>query len=232
MRCGVRAVRQVACAAAIVLALGALGLQGQSQAGPASTPEFQVDFSNPGLSPSHWTLVLHPDGSGHFRSSRGTASADGDEEIEAPDIDRDVTVSADFAGRVFQMARQHNLFNTDCESHMKVAFQGSKKLSYRGPEGSGSCEFNYSKDKEIEALGDSLVAVGGTIVEGARLESLLQHDRLGLDSEMEYLSEAAKDGRAQQIGTIREILARLAGEPSVMERVRKRARMMLSGIGK
>jgi hypothetical protein len=159
-------------------------------------------------------------------------SPEGGEEIEAPDVDRDVTVSAEFAGHVFQMARQHNLFNTDCESHMKVAFQGWKKLSYKGPEGTGSCEFNYSKYKDIEALGDSMVAVGGTIVEGARLETLLQHDRLGLDSEMEYLSEAAKDGRAQQIGTIREILARLAGEPSVMERVRKRARMMLAGIGK
>ena len=95
-------------------------------------------------------------------------------------------VSAEFAERVFQTVRQHNLFNADCESHMKVAFQGWKKLSYSGPEGVGSCAFNYSKDKEIQALGDSLVSVAGTILEGARLEMLLQHDRLGLDSEMEY----------------------------------------------
>jgi hypothetical protein len=233
MRSGVQAGTLAARVAAVLLVLGPVGLAGQSQLpGPDSTPEFQVDFSNPGLSPSHWTLVLHPDGSGHFRSTRGTASGGAGEEIEAADVDRDVIVSAEFAGHVFQMARQHNLFNTGCESHMKVAFQGWKKLSYRGSEGTGSCEFNYSKDKDIEALGDSLVAVGGTIIEGARLETLLQHDRLGLDSEMEYLSEAAKDGRAQQISTIRDILARLADEPSVMERVRKRARMMLSGIGK
>jgi hypothetical protein len=111
---------------------------------------------------------------------------------------------------------------------MKVAFQGWKKLSYRGPGGEGSCEFNFSRDKEIQAMGESLVAVAETIVEGARLENLLQHDPLGLDHETEYLLEAAGDGRVQQICTIRGILERLAGDDAVMERVRKRARMLLA----
>jgi hypothetical protein len=196
--------------------------------GEAGTAVFEVDYSNPGLSPSHWTLTLHPDGSGHFYSERGAVQAVGLQTIEAPNVDRDIRVSGEFAGRVFEAAHRHKLFSADCESHLKVAFQGLKKLSYSGPEGEGSCAFNYSKDKEIQALGDSLVAVAGTIVEGARLETLLQHDRLGLDSETEYLVEAAGDGRAQQICTIRGILERLAEDPEVMERVRKRARVLLA----
>jgi hypothetical protein len=220
----------------LVLALAGL----QARGGAATVPEFQVDYSNPALTPSHWTLMIHPDGSGHFHSDRrgaavGGAEASGQEssrEIHAPDVDRDVKVSAEFAENVFQTARQHRLLNSDCESHLKVAFQGWKKLSYSGPEGMGSCEFNYSKDKEIQALGDSLVAVAGTILEGARLEILLQHDRLGLDNEMEYISEASKDGRLQEIGAIRGILDRLADDPDVMVRVRKRARAMLDGLGK
>ena len=74
---------------------------------------------------------------------------------------------------------------------MKVAFQGWKTLTYTGPAGQGSCTFNYSRDKEIQALGDPS-AVAQTILEGARLEMLLQHDRLGLDKEMEYLTEAVR----------------------------------------
>jgi hypothetical protein len=70
--------------------------------------------------------------------------------------------------------------------------------------------------------------VAGTILEGARLELLLQHDRLGLDAETEYLMEAAGDGRAQQIVAIRGILERLAEDDQVMERVRKRARVLLA----
>ena len=150
------------------------------------------------------------------------------EAIDAPDVDRDIRLSAQFAGRVFDAARQHKLFNWSCESHMKVAFQGWKKLSYTGPEGQGSCEFNYSRDREIQELGDSLVAVSSAILEGARLETLLQHDRLGLDREMEYLMDASGDGRIQQICVIRGILERLAEDQDVMERVRKRARVLLA----
>ena len=44
--------------------------------------------------------------------------------------------------------------------------------------------------------------------------------------------EAAREGRAQQICAIRGILERLAEDPEVMERVRKRARMLLAGAEK
>jgi hypothetical protein len=188
----------------------------------------RVDYSNPGLSPSHWTLTIQQDGSGHFHSDRGNPPADGSQGIEAPSLDRDVRLSGQFADRVFAAARRHKMFAGDCESHLKVAFQGWKKLSYTGPDGEGSCEFNYSKDKDIQALGDSMVAVAETIVEGARLEMLLLHDRLGLDKEMENLVDFASDGRAQQICAIEDILERLAGDPTVLERVQKRARVLLA----
>ena len=211
-----------------MLALAALGLPVRGEVGTAAGPVLQVDYSNPGLSPAHWPLTLRPDGSGHFHSERGNGGGEGAEEIEAPTVDRDVRVSAKFAERVFQTAYQHKLFSSECESHLKVAFQGWKKLRFSGPDGEWGCEFNYSKDKEIQALGDSLVAVAGTILEGARLEMLLQHDRLGLDRETEYLVEALGDGRVQQICTIRGILERLADDPGVLERVRKRARVLLA----
>jgi len=208
--------------AALFLALGA-----GSQCGWPQDPSITVDFSNPDLNPPHWTLVLHPNGNGHFHSEMG-ASSPNPREIDAPDVDRDVQLSVGFSARVFQVAERQKWFNEDCESHMKVAFQGWKTLTYHGPEGSGSCKFNYSKDKEIQTLGDSLEAVAQTILEGARLEVLLEHDRLGLDKEMEYLVGAAGDGRAQQICAIRDILSRLAGDEEVLERVRKRARMLLA----
>jgi hypothetical protein len=210
--------------AAAALGFAAFWLPARAEAGAV----VQVEFSNLGLSPSHWTLTIYPDGSGHFHSLRSKAPVESLQAIDAPDVDRDIRVSAEFAERVFQTARHRNWFAGDCESHLKVAFQGWKKLSYSGPDGQGSCEFNYSKDKEIQTLGDSLVAVAGTILEGARLETLLQHDRLGLDKEMDYLLEAEHDGRAQQICTIRGILERLAEDPGVMERVRKRANVLLA----
>ena len=143
-------------------------------------------------------------------------------------MDRDIHLSAQFAGRVFEVAQRHGWFNAACESHLKVAFQGWKTLTYTGPKGQGSCTFNYSKDKELQDLGDSLEAVSTTILEGARLELLLQHDRLGLDQEMGFLSDAAGDGRAQELCAIREILERLVQDDGVLERVRKQARSLLA----
>ncbi|MGD0732721.1 MAG: hypothetical protein ABR956_15770 [Terracidiphilus sp.] len=211
------------------LALAAMAMAAAARG--ESDAVLQVDYSNPGLTPSHWTMTLRPDGSGHFHSEHGDAARGASEEIMAPDVDRDIHVSAAFAERVFGVARQRRLFSRDCEIHQKVAFQGWKKLNYSGPEGQWGCQFNYAKDKEMETLGDSLVSVADMIVEGARLETLLAHDRLGLDREMEYVAEAAGDGRLREVGVIQGILERLSEDPEVMERVRKRAKLLLATAG-
>ncbi len=210
---------------ALLGALVACGVQGQDGTAPKAV--IVTDFSNPGGSPTHWTLSLHRNGAGYFHSDGGKRAATDGEELDALNVDRAVQVSADFADHVFRTAREHRWFNEECESHLKVAFQGWKKFSYDGPEGHGSCTFNYSKDGEIEALGDQLTGVAETVLEGARLETLLQHDPLGLDKETEFLMEASKDGRIRQVGAIQQILERLEGDPAVLDRVRKRARILL-----
>jgi len=210
----------------LLVALLAATVQGH--AGPATDPVFQIDFSNPEVSPPQWTLILHKDGSGHFRSE-ATKVPDGElKGIQTPPIDRPVQLSAQYAAHVFEVAQHHNVFNAPCESHLKVAFEGWKTLTYTSSRAHGSCTFNFSKDKEIQDLGESLQAVAQTILEGARLELLLQHDRLGLDQEMQFLTDAVGDGRAQEVCAIREILERLVQDDQVLDRVRKRARNLLA----
>lgn len=230
-----RALARVALCAAAAMALPACNygqqVNGQQTAtsAPAAVAVLTAEFSNPKLSPSHWVLTLHPDGSGHFKSTMGQATADAPGEMWIPDVNRDVYLSPRFAAGAFATAEHHNWFNDACESHMKVAFQGWKTLSYAGPGGKGSCKFNYSRNKDIQDLGDSFLAVSETILAGVRLEMLLQHDPLGLEKEMEALTSAAQDGRAQQLCAIKDILQRLAEDENVMAMVRKRARMLLEG---
>jgi hypothetical protein len=196
-------------------------------------PMLRVEFSNPALTPASWSLVLRSDGSAHFHAERGSAPVANTDSMEPAIVDRDVWLTADFTARVFETVRRHNLLRDGrCESHLKVAFQGWKKLSYSGPEGTGGCEFNYSKDKDIQGLGDALVGVASTIVEGARVELLLQHDPLGLDHALEYIQQGARDGRLQQVCAIRPLLEKLESDPAVMERVRRRAQQLLSEAGK
>jgi hypothetical protein len=190
---------------------------------------FQIEFTNAQLTPSHWQLTLNPDGRGHFDAD-GHPSAQDTNQILAGDVHLPIQLSAAFTEQVFSIARQRKLFAFPCESHMKVAYQGTKRLSYTGPDGSGACEYNYSKDKEIELLGNSLLAVEYTILSGARLEKLLQHDRLGLDQELDSLVTAIHEGSAAEAGTIREILTRIASDEQVLERARRKARLLLAQV--
>ena len=192
------------------------------------TAEFQIEFTDAQLIPSHWKLVLHPDGSGYFDADGGKPSGQDANQILAGEVHRPVQLSAAFTEQVFSIARQRRLFAFPCESHMKVAFQGMKRLSYSGPEGSGACEYNYSKDKEIEQLGNSLLAVEFTILSGAKMEKLLQHDRLGLDRELDLLTTAAHEGNAAEMGTIDDTLTRIASDEQILERARRKARQLLA----
>ena len=195
------------------------------------TPIVQVEFSNPSLYPAQWTLVLHPDGNGHFHAEGGNRPAQYPETMSPGRIDQDVRLSAEFTTRIFKTVHDNKILRNKCESHLKVAFQGLKKIRYSGPDAEGGCEFNYSTNKQIQDLGDSLVAVGSTLIEGARLELLYQHDPLGLDKAIQFVVEASGDGRMQQICAIRNILERLEDDPRVLDRVRKQARMLLARSG-
>jgi len=192
-----------------------------------AAPAIEVEFTNPGLVPPHWKLTLHPDGAGQFDAEAGQPAAPDRNQILAGDMHRSLQLSQAFTDHAFAVARERNLFAFPCESHLKVAFQGAKRLSYTGAEGSGACEFNYSKDKEIQQLGESFLAIENTVVFGARLEKLLQHDRLGLDQEMDSLAAAVHDGNAIEIGAIRETLTKLAQDDQVLDRARRKARMLL-----
>jgi hypothetical protein len=215
----------------LLAAVGFLAISVSLSARADQGPVLQVEFTNDQLNPSHWTLILRSDGSGHFTSLAGKAQEGDAPSVDAPNVDRDVQLSAAFTARVFEVAHHHHFFNESCESRLKVAFEGWKKFSYTGPDGSGSCTFNYSKDKEIEELSGTFGAVAETMIEGARLQELLQHDRLGLDKEMDYLVDAAGSGRAVEISNIRQILVKLADDDEVLERVRKRARLLLAQAG-
>ncbi|MDE3201630.1 MAG: hypothetical protein KGN79_12000 [Acidobacteriota bacterium] len=201
--------------------LAVLSLSLVSAASPATV---RVEYSNPGITPSSWTLVLHPDGSGHFTSNPGAASKT---DMEVPAIDRPIQLDQAFVQKVFVVASSHTVMTGTCESHEKVAFQGWKTITYEDGGTSSSCKFNYSKDKQIQSISEALLGVATTIIEGQRLEMLLLHDPLGLDKEMGFLVDASADGRVRQICAIRTILQQLQANQSVMERVRKRAQILL-----
>jgi hypothetical protein len=219
--------------------LGGDGLFGQSMgsgstAGDESPGDPQVGFryENAQLQPAKYSLVVHEDGSGHYHSEPGsTPPADTPSYHPlAQAQDRPIRLSPPMVEKIFSTARSAKFFANGCEEpKSKIAFQGTKELSYQGPDGKGSCTYNWPKSVSLQKLTAIFESIAFTLEEGRRLDIEHKHDRLGLDAELGDLSEGVKEGRALEIQNIRSTLQEIIDDDTVMERVRSRAGKLLDG---
>ena len=199
----------------------------------ANTARIRFAFENSKLQPASYVLDINEDGSGHFQSEPGSIDSSDPEGITPQATNADIKIDEPLLSELFKTARSRNYFAVACDNaKSKVAFTGKKSLQYTGPDGNGSCTFNWSRDQQIMKLADDLIAVAFTLEEGRRLAVEHEHNRLGLDSELAELQEAVKGGRAQQIQNIAPQLEAIAADEKVMERARLRARQLLGSTGK
>jgi hypothetical protein len=127
------------------------------------------------------------------------------------------------------LGKKLDRFNVQCASKAKnIADTGTKTLSYSAPDGSGSCTYNYSENKDVQSLTEIFEGMAETMDEGRQLDHLHRYDRLGLDSAMTFLAEEVTAGHALEVGTIAASLRSIAEDADVMQRVRARARTLLA----
>ncbi len=214
---------------AMVTSSGAQTAASAETGSGAAGAEVRFRYENAQLQPSEFEMVLHEDGSGHFRSTAGPVVVKDSGGIDAGGLDQDIRVTDPLLASIFSTARARKFFAVPCESKDKVAYRGKKTISYTGSDGQGSCAFNWSKDNQIQKLSDALEAVANTLEYGRRLTVEHQHNRLALDAEMGYLAESVKSAQAMELGNIGPVLQSIADDESVMQRARQRARALMAG---
>jgi hypothetical protein len=144
--------------------------------------------------------------------------------------DRPIHISKALREAMFASARKNKFFSISCDDGGKnIAFQGTKTLAYEGPDGQGSCVYNWSKNSQIDKLTDQFEAMASTLEEGSKLQREYEHGRLSLDGEMEMLEQMVHDGQAIELENIAPILEKLAKDEAVLQRVQRRARALLQG---
>jgi hypothetical protein len=189
--------------------------------------QIRFTYENPKLEPHKYVLVVGEDGSGTFHSEGGAGSADG-QSMSSESMDRPIHVSKTVRESMFAAARKNKFFAIACDDGGKnIAFQGTKTLEYKGPDGQGTCIYNWSKNGQIGKLTDQFEAIAATLDEGSKLQRQYEHGRLSLDSEMEILDQMVHEGRAMEIENIGPLLQTLAGDEAVLQRVQRRARTLL-----
>lgn len=223
--------------AAILSAFSAVTLA-QTTDSPAAAParkqaEVSFHFERSGLPVPKFTLTLKEDGTGRYEADQAEmpATANSMRGQAAQHIDRTIFISSATTAKIFKDARSLKDFNVECASNAKnIADTGKKTLTYTGADASGSCTYNYSENKTVQALTDIFEAIAFTMDEGRRFEFLHRYDRLGLDAEMITFSQEVDAGRALELGTIAPVLASLVDDGAVIQRVRLKAKKMLEQV--
>jgi hypothetical protein len=211
--------------AGIVWALAAAMLAGAGSSG--ETPAAVVRYSVSGPGAQGFGFELREDGTGTYRAVDDAAG--GGAALGEP---VKLSVSAKTAGRIFEEAQAVALGGFVCSSKAKnIANTGAKTLAYQGAEGGGSCTYNYTENKNVQALADTFRAMAMTLDAGRRLAFKHRYDPLGLDAEMTTLTEMAKAGQAVELGNIVPVLESLVNDINVLERVRVRAASLLKMAG-
>lgn len=200
---------------------------------PPSTmqPEVSFEFTRQGMDVPHYLLVLHEDGSGTYQADQApVAQMQGSLQPAGAGthVDHPITISHATTDSIFKDARAADHFNITCDSKAKnIANTGKKTLTYSGPDGRGTCTYNYSENKTITSLTDTFQAIAFMLDEGRKLEYLHRYDRLGLDAEMESLIHEFQEKRALEPGTIAAVLTSLVNDEALIQRVRTKAAKLL-----
>ena len=214
---------------ALAISFSCLTSQAMSQdTVPQTTPQISFKFERavPGVLVPYYIIELRSGGSGLYHAEiPGTGSPDPQK------IDRPLAFASPTLKTAFELLDTLQSSKVPCASKLKnIADSGTKTLTYRDPKGNGSCTYNYSENKAVAQLTELFQAIEMTLEEGRSLDFKHRFDRLGLDAEISILTDAAKSGRARELGNIAPTLRSIAGDTELIERVRLRAAKLLEGV--
>jgi len=221
---GVSLWRAVGMVVLVMAAMSALLMAQQTDGGrTASTAvvTFTLDF--PQSNPEHYSMAV--DAAGHARYECTGKVA---ENSEAQAYETEFEVSTGNRERVFGLAKQAQYFAGKIDSgNRKVAFTGTKILSYQDGQRSTTARFNYSSLPSVQQLTALFESMAGTLEYGRRLAYYHRYQKLALDEELKHMEEQAKSDQLSEIQGVAPVLQAIVEDSSVINVVRARAKELI-----
>ena len=191
--------------------------------GKALTPTvtFKLDF--PHSNPEHYSIAV--DAGGHTRyECSGKVAEDSEEEAYRAEF----VISARNRERIFEWAKQAQYFAGQVDSaNPKLAFTGTKILSYQDGEKSNTAQYNYSHLEPVRQLTGFFQGMAGTLEYGRRLAYYHRYQKLALDDELKRMEAQAKNNELAELQGVAPVLREIVGDTSVMNVVRARAQELI-----
>ncbi len=191
--------------------------------GSASVPviTFTVDF--PKSNPEHYSIKV--DANGHARYECVGAIAD---DSEAQPYQAEFEVSAPNRQRIFDWAKQAQYFAGKVDSgNGKLAFAGTKQLSYQDGGRSNTAKYNYSNSEPVRQLTELFQKMAGSLDYGRRLAYYHRYQKLALDEELKHMEEQVRNSELCELQSVAPVLQEIVADASVINVVRARAKELM-----
>jgi hypothetical protein len=185
------------------------------------TVTFILDF--PQSNPEHYSIAV--DAAGHARyECTGNITEDSEEQPYRAEFQ----VSAGNRERIFSLAKQAGYFAGKIDSgNGKLAFTGTKMLSYQDGRRSNTARYNYSNLAAVQQLTALFQNMGGTLDYGRRLTFYHRYQKLALDDELKRMEAQARNNELDEIQGVAPVLQEIFEDTSVLNVVRARAKELL-----
>lgn len=182
--------------------------------------------------PQEYTIRTQADGPSTYLSRNPLKPVQPGEEKE-PDYTLDFTMSPANQRKIFKLAQQANYFNGDFEykAHA-VANTGKKTLTYADQARHFQTAYNHSENKAIQELTSTFQGISTTVEFGRKLQFKHKYDKLGLESELKAMEEAAENHNLAEIEIVAPTLKSIADDTSVLNIARRRANRLLMKAAK
>jgi hypothetical protein len=178
--------------------------------------------------PQEYTIRTQADGPSSYLSRNPFKTVSPGEEKD-PDYTVDFTMSPVNQRRIFKLAQQTNYFNGnfDYKGH-PIANTGKKTLTYADETRHFQTVYNHSENKSIQELTAIFQGISSTIEFGRKLEFKHKYDKLGLESELKAMEDAAENHNLAEIQVVAPTLKSIADDTAVLNIARQRARRLLA----
>ncbi len=170
----------------------------------------------------YFRITINQLGAGQFEVKPRTGKLMTDELKVSTESVRQILANLDAA----------NFLNSkrDYESRLKVADMGLKKIFFQKGTQSREVEFNYTINKNINAIAEYFSGLATTELRIDSLETALKYDKLGLPEQIKGLDMEMSNHWLSETPLLLPILRQIANDSAVFNMVQRKAHQLILEI--
>jgi hypothetical protein len=208
---------------AVLPAIALIPCAAAAHAAEPAIVTFTLEF--PTSDPDHYSISVTNDGHGKYECSAKISPESDDRENYQAEFD----LSPAGRARVFDLAAQAHFFAGKIDSgNRKLAFTGSKTLTYKDGQHSASANYNYSTLPPVQELTAFFQNLSSTLEYGRHLAYFHRYQKLALDEVLKRMEDQARSNELNELQAVQPVLQQILDDASVLNVVRARAERLLA----